>query len=165
MRYGFKQTAQIALGVTLLASVSGTFAQAPPPDGTPISLEVAKRCIAAGEAESVKNNWRMAIVVLDLGGHNVASIRMDGTQFGSANVATQKAWSAIAYRRPTKVFEDIVAKGGEGLRILRLDGAVPVEGGVPIVVGGRMIGSVGASGGSAQQDGLVAKACTDALAK
>jgi glc operon protein GlcG len=163
--YGIKQAAKVVVGMSLLAAVSGTFAQAPPADGVSIGLEAAKRCIAAGEAESVKNNWRMAIVVLDLGGHGIASIRMDGTQFGSANVAQQKAWSAIAYRRPTKVFEDILAKGGDGMRLLRLDGAVPIEGGVPIVVGGKMIGSVGASGGSAQQDGVVAKACTDALSK
>lgn len=139
------------------------FAQAPPPYGAPISLDAARKCIAAGEAESRKNNWQMAISVLDTGGYGVASIRMDGTQFGSDKVAYQKAWSAIAYRRPTKVFEDVVAKGGDGLRILRLDGAVPVEGGVPIVMDGKMVGSVGASGGTAQQDGMVAKACTDAL--
>lgn len=88
---------------------------------------------------------------------------MDGTQFGSANVAQQKAFSAIAFRRPTKVFEDAPAKGGDGLRILRLDGAIPVEGGVPIVMDGWMVGAVGASGGTAQQDGMVAKACTDVL--
>jgi glc operon protein GlcG len=150
------------VGFTLAAAASGAFAQTPA-YGAPISLDAARRCIAAAEAESRKNNWTMAIAVLDGGGHNVASIRMDGTQFGSANVAHQKAFSAIAYRRPTKAFEDVLAKGGDGLRILRLDGAIPVEGGVPIVMDGRMVGAIGASGGTAQQDGVVAKACTDVL--
>lgn len=74
-----------------------------------------------------------------------------------------KAKSAVAFRRPTKVFEDAVAGGGAGLRILGLNGAVPVEGGVPIIVNGKVIGAIGASGGTEQQDGVVAKAGLDAL--
>lgn len=152
----------VAFGAAVLGSAGVAQAQAPG-FGAPISLDAARRCIAAGEAESRKNNWTMAINVLDVGGHSVASIRQDGTQFGSAKIAQDKAFSAIAYRRPTKVFEDIVAKGGDGLRILKLDGAIPVEGGIPIVMAGAMVGAVGASGGTAAQDGIVAKACVDAL--
>ena len=153
--------ATVLAGIAFAAGSSAIAQTAP--YGAPISLDNARKCLAAAEAESRKNNWTMAIAVVDGGGHNIAAIRMDGTQFGSVNVAHQKAWSAAAYRRPTKVFEDVLAKGGDGLRILRLEGAIPVEGGVPIVMDGRIVGAVGASGGTAQQDGVVAKACTDAL--
>ena len=89
--------------------------------------------------------------------------RMDGVQLGSIEVARDKAWSAIAFRRPTKVFEDLVSQGGANLRLLRLTGANPIEGGIPVVVDGKVIGAVGVSGGSAPQDGQVAKAGVDAL--
>jgi glc operon protein GlcG len=88
---------------------------------------------------------------------------MDGAQLGSIDVAPDKAYSAVAFRRPTKVFEDLVAQGGANLRILKLSGASPVEGGIPIVVDGKVIGAVGVSGGTAQQDGQAAKAGVDAL--
>ena len=105
----------------------------------------------------------MAVAVVDTGGHLVYFERMDGTQTGSAGVALDKAKSAVAFRRPTKVFEDVLAAGGAGLRILTLSGVVAVEGGVPIVIGGKIVGAIGLSGGTAQQDGVAAKAGVDAL--
>ncbi len=131
--------------------------------GESIGLEAARKAVAASVAESRKNNWNMAAAVVDTGGHLVYFERMDGTQTGSARVALEKAQSAVAYRRPTKVFEDAVAAGGAGLRILTLSGAVAVEGGIPIVVGGKIVGAIGLSGGTAQQDGVAAKAGIDAL--
>jgi uncharacterized protein GlcG (DUF336 family) len=105
----------------------------------------------------------MAIMILDSGGSLVMMQRLDGTQLGSIDVARDKAWSAVAFRRPTKVFEDLVSQGGPNLRLLRLTGASPIEGGIPIVVDGKIVGAVGVSGGTAPQDGQVAKAGVDAL--
>ena len=89
--------------------------------------------------------------------------RMDDTQIGSVGVAVSKARSAARFKRPTKAFQDALAAGGEGLRILALEGAVPVDGGVPIVVGGKIVGAIGASGGTSAQDGQVAAAGVAAL--
>ena len=128
------------------------------PYGAPISLPEAKRVLAAAQAEAVKNKWAMAISIVDAGGHLVAFERMDTTQHGSIEVSQQKAQTAVAFRRPSKAFQDNVAAGGEGLRTLRLPGALPIEGGVPIVVGGKIVGAIGVSGGTAVQDGQVAAA-------
>ena len=138
---------------------------APPPlvpYGAPITLDAAKKAMAAAEAEAVKNNWPMAIVILDSTGHVVMLHKLDNTQYASIGVAEDKASSALNFRRPTKVFEDLVAGGGIGLRTLGLRGATPIEGGLPIVVDGKVIGSIGASGGTAPQDGQVAKAGVEA---
>ena len=131
--------------------------------GVSIGVEAARKAAAASVAESKKNNWTMAVAVVDTGGHLVYFERMDGTQTGSARVALEKATTAAAYKRPTKVFEDALAAGGAGLRILTLSGAVAIEGGLPIVADGKIIGAIGLSGGTAQQDGLAAKAGIDAI--
>ena len=138
---------------------------APPttPYGAPIGLEAAKKVMAAAEAESAKNNWGMAITILDITGHIVMLHRMDNTQLGSIGVSEDKARSALYFRRPTKVFEDTVAQGGIGLRTLALRNASPVEGGIPLVVDGKIVGAIGVSGAAAPQDGQVAKAGADAL--
>jgi len=142
---------------------------APPPPqipyGAPVSLEQAKKAVAASEAEAKKNNWNMVIVVLDTGGHVVMLERMDGTQLGSIGAAEDKAYSAVLYRRPTKVFQDLVAKGGANIRLLGLRGASVLEGGIPIVVDGKLIGAVGVSGAASEQDAQVAQAGVDALKK
>lgn len=142
---------------------------APPPPqisyGAPISLEQAKKVIAAAEAEAKKNNWNMVIAVLDSGANLVMLERMDGTQLGSIEVAKDKAYSAVLYRRPTKVLQDVLEKGGLNLRVLKLSGALPFEGGIPILVDGKIIGAVGVSGGASEQDAQVAKAGADALTK
>jgi uncharacterized protein GlcG (DUF336 family) len=155
----------IGTGLILTATVAGAQTPPPPPPqyGAPITLEQAKKVMAGAEAESKKNNWSMVITILDSGGNVVMLQRMDGTQLGSVDVARDKAWSAVAFRRPTKMFEDAVAQGGANLRLLKLTGANPIEGGVPIVIDGKIIGAVGVSGGTAAQDGQVAKAGIDAL--
>jgi uncharacterized protein GlcG (DUF336 family) len=143
-----------------LALAVAAFGQAPPnvPYGASISSDAAKKVAAAAIAEARKNNWAMAVAVVDTGGYLVYFERMPDTQLGSVDVSIEKAKSAALFRRPTKAFQDIVAGGGEGLRILRLTGAVPVEGGIPIIVDGKLIGAVGASGGSSDQDGRTAQA-------
>ena len=120
--------------------------------------------MAAAEAEAVKNNWPMAIVILDSTGHTVMLHRLDNTQYGSIQVAEDKAHTALDFRRPSKVFEDLVAQGGLNMRILALRGASPLEGGVPITVDGKIVGAIGVSGGASNQDGQVAKAGADTAA-
>src|SRR5438128_11143134 len=111
----------LVLSLAILA-VAPALAQAPappPPYGTPISLEQAKKVMAGAEAEAKKNNWNVVIAVLDSGGNLVMLHRMDGAQFGSIDVAKDKAHSAVAFRRPTKAFEDALGQGGVNLRILK----------------------------------------------
>ncbi len=133
-------------------------AQEPTPYGSPINLEMARKILAAAEQEAVQQKWPVAITIVDNAGYLVAFQRLDNTQYGSVEVSIEKAKTAALFRRPTKVFEDIVAQGGAGLRILKLPGALPVEGGLPIVHDGRVIGGIGVSGVTSVQDGLVAKA-------
>jgi glc operon protein GlcG len=157
--------ASILAAVILTATVSAQQAPSPPPIvpyGAPLGLEAAKKVMAAAEAEAVKNNWAMAIVILDSTGHMVMLHKLDNTQYGSLMAAEDKAHSAINYRRPSKVFEDLVAQGGIGLRSLALRGASPLEGGIPINVDGKIVGAIGVSGGTSVQDGQVAKAGADA---
>jgi uncharacterized protein GlcG (DUF336 family) len=153
------------VAVALLALVVSTgMAQtsfAPPPQisyGLAISTEGAKKAAAAAITEAQKNNWNMAIAIVDTGGHLVYFEKMEGTQTGSVDLAIEKARTAALFRRPTKVFQDGVAAGGEGIRLLRLTGAIPIDGGVPIIVDGKLVGSIGISGGSGGQDGQVAMA-------
>jgi len=133
------------------------------PYGTPLNVDTAKKIAAAAIAEARKNNLFMAIAVVDPSGLLVYFEKMDNTQNGSVNVAVDKARSAALFRRPTKAFQDIVAAGGEGLRILELQGAIPIDGGLPIIVAGKIVGAVGASGGTSTQDGQVAKAGADSV--
>jgi glc operon protein GlcG len=128
-----------------------------------LTLAVAKQVAAAAESEAAKSNFTMVIVVVDDGGNLVYLEKMDETQFGSIEVAQAKAHSAIAFKRPTKVFQDAVAGGNTG--ILKLPGAIATEGGLPLVVDGKIIGAIGVSGGTSQQDGTVAAAGANALAK
>jgi glc operon protein GlcG len=128
----------------------------------PVGLEAAKKVMAAAEAEAAKNNWAMAIIILDSTGHPVMLHKFDNTQYGSIGAAEDKARSALYYRRPTKVFEDLVAQGGIGLRTLALRNASPLEGGIPLIVDGKIIGAIGVSGAASSQDGQVAKAGADA---
>ena len=149
--------------ILLLAWAWPALAQAPTFYGLPINLETAKKVAAPAIAEASKNKWTMAVAILDTGGALVYFEKMDGTQTGSVRVAIGKARSAVMFKRSTKVWEDAVAAGGGGLRILGLEGAVPIEGGLPLVMDGKIIGAIGVSGATAQQDGMAAKAGADAL--
>jgi glc operon protein GlcG len=135
---------------------------APPPYGAPITLDQAKKIAAAAVAASPKISSQPDVVaIVDSGAHLVYLERMDNAQIGSIRVAIGKARSAVLYRRPTKVFDDLLAKGRTTL--LALPGVSPSEGGLPIVVGGKLIGAIGASGGSPEEDGKVAAAGLAAL--
>ena len=152
----------LIVGAVLVFTAASASAQAPP-YGPPITLEQAKKALAGAEAEAGKNKWNVVITVLDSGGNIVAVHRMDGAQFGSLEVSREKAYSAVAFRRPTKVFEDLVAQGGANLRLLRLTGANPLEGGLPIVADGKIIGAIGVSGVTSQQDAQIARAGLEAI--
>jgi uncharacterized protein GlcG (DUF336 family) len=155
--------AAAAAGTALGMGAAQSEAQVPQ-YGPEITLEQAKKAIAAGIAEAAKNGWPEAIAVVDNHGFLVAFEKMDNTQTAGVQVAIDKAVSAAIYRRPTKAFQDGLAAGGAGLRLLNLRGASLVEGGLPLVVGGRIIGGVGVSGVATDQDGVVAKAAADSLA-
>ena len=126
--------------------------------GPTITADQARTVAAAAVAEARKNQWTMAIAIVDPAGDLVYFEKMDNTQVGSVDVAIQKARASARFKRPTKAFQDALAAGGEGWRILSLEGAVAVEGGLPLFVGGKIVGAIGASGGSAQQDGVTAAA-------
>jgi glc operon protein GlcG len=152
----------VALAVVLSVAVAG--AQAPTPYGPPINLDQAKKVLAGAEAEAKKNGWPMVIAILDSGGQLVLLARMDNAQWGSVEIAKEKARSAVALRRPTKALQDAVAQGGANLRLLAIGYSV-LEGGIPIVHDGKIIGSVGVSGGTSPQDAQVGQAGIDALSK
>lgn len=135
----------------------------PEPYGMPINLDDAKKAAAAAIAEARKNGWLMAIAITDPSGELVYFAKMDGTQTGSVNVSIAKSRSAALFKRPTKVFQEMLASGGAGVRVLALERAVPIEGGVPLVIKGEIVGAIGASGGSSDQDGVVAGAGAAAL--
>jgi glc operon protein GlcG len=150
-------TAMLALGGASL------LAQMPNPYGAPISLEQARKPLAAAMAEAAKNHWTMAIAIVDTSGNLVYYEKMDNTQIASANVAIDKARSAVLYKRPTKALQDGLAAGGPGLRILRLQGAMPVECGQPLILDGKIIGAIGVSGDSSEHDNQCATAGVAAL--
>jgi glc operon protein GlcG len=131
--------------------------------GANVSLEQAKTVLAAAEAEAVKQNLNVAIAIVDTAGNLVAYIKRDDTQLGSVNVSQGKARSAALFKRPTKAFQDNVAAGGEGLRVMTLEGVVAAEGGVPLTVNGAIVGAIGVSGGTSAQDGGIAAAGVAAL--
>jgi uncharacterized protein GlcG (DUF336 family) len=137
---------------------------APPstPYGPPLSIDAARTAMAAAEACAIQNNWGVAIAIVDSGANLVMLHRLDNAQLSSVRIAEQKARTAAEFRRPTKVFEDAVAGGGVGLRVLTF-GASVAEGGVPIVAGGKVIGAIGVSGVQSHQDAQVAQAGADAL--
>ena len=149
----------VVRAMPVMASVLFSFtalAQAPL-YGSNINLETARKVSAAAEAEARKNNWNVVISIVDTGGSLVSLQRIDGTQYASVAVATQKAQSAVAYRRPTKVFEDAVKTGGNP-QLAFLPGSMPVEGGLPLIMDGKIVGAIGVSGVTSAQDGVIAKA-------
>lgn len=138
----------------------------PPAYGAPITLAQAAKVMAGAAAEAAKNSWNVVISIVDSGGHVVMLHRLDNTQLGSIEIATGKAETALKLRRPTKALQDGLAAGGAGLRLLTLyPGAVLIEGGIPILDGGRIIGAIGVSGVTSEQDGVIAKAGADAHGK
>lgn len=154
----------LLLSFASLCFAGVALAQAPAPYGMAITLDQAKKAMAAAEAEAKKNNWNVVIAIVDSGGNMVMLERFDNTQFGSVKVATEKAHGSAAFRRPTKAFQDLIAQGGVHLRLLNITGDASVfEGGVPIIADGKIIGGIGVSGVTSQQDAQIAQAGADAL--
>ena len=148
--------------VLVVCLVAGAFAQMPNPYGPSISVEDAKKAAALSLAEARKNNWTVAVAVVDPSGNLVYYEKMENTQLGSANISIDKARTAALFKRPTKAFQDALAAGGEGLRILRLQGVTPVEGGFPLLLDGKIVGGIGVSGATSAQDAQCAKIGVDA---
>lgn len=128
-----------------------------------LNLETAKQIAAAAAAEAKKNNWTVVISILDEGGNLLYLERMDNTQIGSIEVSQAKAKSAVGFKRPTKTFEENVVAGRQA--ILKLPGALPVEGGIPFMLGDRCLGAIGVSGVTSAQDGQIAKAGAEEFAR
>jgi len=149
----------LALGGAALAQQPAPSpAPAPPPDyGPPITNEQAKTVAAAALAEAKKNNWRMAFTIVGPAGELVYFEKMDGTQMASTEISQGKARTAAMYRRPTKIFADQFAAGNTGFMTFPTP-PIASEGGVPITVNGKIVGAIGASGGTGQQDGMAAAA-------
>ncbi len=160
------QKVRDGLLITALAMASCGVSAAqmlPNPYGAPISLEAAKKVAAVAVAEAVKNNWKMAVAVVDPAGVLIYYEKMDNTQVGSADASIDKARSAALYKRPTKAFQDALAAGGAGLRVMGLRGADPVEGGVPLLIEGKVVGAIGVSGDTSDHDGVCANAAAQSL--
>ena len=167
----FNFTRLRALGIASLMAISLPAAAqtqpapapaSPPAYGAPITLEQAKKAMVAAEAEARKNNWQVVISIVDTGGHLVMLQRLEA-QNASVDIATGKARTSVNFRRPTKALEDGLAANGSALRILAVPGVTPLQGGLPIVVDGKLIGGIGVSGVMAFQDEQVAKAGADTL--
>ncbi len=150
---------QVTLALLTLL-VSGVCSAAELQTKRVLTLDAARQMAAAGEQFARKHNWNVAITVLDDGGHLLYFQRMDGVQLGSIEVSMRKAESAIKFLRPSKAFADDVVKRPQ---VMILPGAFPFEGGLPIQYQGQIIGSIGVSGVTAEQDGMIAKAAVDAL--
>ena len=126
-----------------------------------LNLAVTKVIVAAAEKEATKNGWAMFVAVIDDGGVLTTVERMDDAQIGSLDVSIGKAQTALKFKRPSKAFEDLINSGRNSL--LGLPGVTPVEGGFPLMADGKVIGAIGVSGGSSQQDAQVAQAGVAAL--
>jgi glc operon protein GlcG len=150
-----------ALAAVFGSMITSVMAQSFPAYGTAIALEDARRVIAQAKVEAAKNKWNLAIAVVDSAGVLVAMERMDDTLVVSAHLAIDKARTANGFKRPTKALQDFVTSGFTP--ILSLQGATAVEGGVPIIQGGKIVGAVGVSGANANEDGIVATAAIAAV--
>ena len=151
------------LTVVAVLAASSAFAQLPNPYGASVNLDTARKIAAMSITEANKSGFKMAIAIVDTAGDLVYFEKMDGTQVASVNIAQDKARSSVRFKRPTKAMQDILAAGGAGVRFLALQGAVPVEGGLPLLMDGKIVGAIGASGGTSDQDGQVAKAGADSV--
>ena len=157
-----KLLACFAVATSLLAHAQTA---APPAYGMPITIEQAKKAMVAAEAEAAKNNWPVAIFIVDSGSNLVMMQRLNNTQLGSIEIARGKAVTANNLRRPTKALEDAVAAGGAGLRLLSVRDVNVLEGGVPIMHDGKIIGAIGVSGVTSAQDAQIARAGAEAAIK
>jgi glc operon protein GlcG len=147
-----------AVAIMLVTALAAVAQQPPATYGAPMSLDAAKKAMSASEAEAKKNNWPVATAILDTTGSLVMLQKLDNTQTGSVEIAIGKARTALDFRRPSKALQDVVAGGGAGLRLLSVRNMLALEGGVPVIVDGKVVGAVGVSGVTSEQDAQVAMA-------
>lgn len=126
-----------------------------------ITLQDAKNAMAAAEAEARKNNWNVAVAILDAGGHLISFQRMEDVQIGSIDIAIGKARTAVNFKRPTKALDDLVSSGRNAF--LAIEGVIPLQGGLPVIADGKLIGGIGVSGGTAAQDEQIAQAAVSSI--
>jgi glc operon protein GlcG len=153
----------LCLAVLLILGTSAIAQAQAPAYGNDVTLDMAKKIMAAAEAEARNNKWTVVIAIVDNHGLLVMLQRMDDTQTASVRVAIEKARTAAMFKRPSKALEDAIAGGR--VAVLGMPGATPIDGGLPLMLGGKIIGAIGASGMSSQQDAQVAKAGADAVGK
>jgi glc operon protein GlcG len=170
----FQMFRMLALACAFALSAGLALAQQPPapapsavmlPYGPSITLDQAKRAMAAAELEAAKNSWQVAITILDSGGNMIMFHRVDNAQLSATTVSEGKARTALEFKRPSKALDDAIAAGGAGMRLLALKDITPLEGGIPVIVDGKIIGAIGVSGALSSQDAQVAKSGADALNK
>jgi glc operon protein GlcG len=153
----------VVAATILFSGLAMAWAQMPNPLGGPVTLENARKAAGPALAEAEKNHWNVAVAVVDTGGNLVYYEKMDNTQIGSGNVAIEKARTSALFKRPTKAFQDTLAAGGDGLRVLSLKSVIAIEGGIPLVMDGKIVGAIGVSGATSAQDAQCAKAGADVL--
>ena len=149
--------------LALLAAAPARAQTTPPPYGPPIGIEGARAVMAAAENEAAKNNWAVVISIIDSGGNIVMLHRHNDVQLSSIEISQGKAKTALMFKRPSKVLDDAISSGGPGLRFLALKDIVPLEGGLPLVADGKIVGAIGVSGVLSSQDSQVARAGADGL--
>jgi glc operon protein GlcG len=160
------RTLKTLIGACILALLAAAPARAqtpPPPYGPPIGIEGARAVMAAAESEAAKNNWAVVISIIDSGGNIVMLHRHNDVQLSSIEISQGKAKTALMFKRPSKVLDDAISSGGPGLRFLALKDIVPLEGGLPLVADGKIVGAIGVSGVLSSQDSQVARAGADGL--
>jgi len=136
-----------------------------PPYGPPLSLDQAKRVMLAAELEAIKNSWQVAITILDSGGNTVMFHKLDNAQLSAVTTSAGKARTALEFKLPSKALDDAIAAGGAGMRLLALKDITPLQGGLLILIDGRIVGAIGVSGALSAQDDQIAKAGADVLAR
>ena len=170
----FALACAVAAGLVLAGPVVGpALAQqlqpvptgATPPYGPAITLDQAKRVMAAAELEAAKNSWQVGITILDSGGNLVMFHKIDNAQLSAITTSEGKARTALEFKLPSKALDDAIANGGAGMRLLALKDITPLQGGVLVLEDGKIIGAVGVSGALSSQDEQVAKVGADALGK
>jgi uncharacterized protein GlcG (DUF336 family) len=163
MKPYLRTTIVLAILCLPLASRSAHAQAMPNGYGQAISVEIARKIAAAAIAEGKKNGWNVAAAVVDTAGDLVFFERMDAAQVAAVTVSQDKARTAVRFKRSTKIFEDGVANGRHA--ILGIPGVVPIEGGIPLVIEGKIVGAIGVSGATAPQDGQCAQVAADTLGK
>jgi len=136
-----------------------------PPYGPPITLDQAKRVMAAAELEAAKNSWQVAITILDSGGNLVMFHKGDNAQLSAITTSEGKARTALEFKMPSKALDDAIAAGGAGMRLLALKNITPLQGGVLVLIDGKILGAIGVSGALSAQDDQIANAGVAALAR